>query len=306
MKVYYDKDADLSLIKGKNVTIIGYGSQGHAHAQNLNDSGVKVTVGLRKGGASWSKAEKAGLKVAEIADAVKAADVVMILLPDEQIAAVYNADVHHNIKAGASLAYALPAALRAGAVVALWSRTVLFHWAMPGYLFLFPVLGAWLATWPGARRWAVGSAGLVALVLGVGVSEVRWNWLAWFRPGLDPGLQAVDLTPLRGVLAGRGLVGQAVAAPSWNDAGKVDYALGGQPGVVALTADARQFGFKARPAPGSDVLIVAPRQDEARIRGAYAGRFAAIEALAPAEVVVPGRGVVRVPLFMGRGLISWP
>src|ERR1043165_5247596 len=85
MNVYYDKDADLSLIKGKNVTIIGYGSQGHAHAQNLNDSGCKVTVALRRGGASWSKAEGAGLKVAEIAEAVKSADVVMILLPDEQI-----------------------------------------------------------------------------------------------------------------------------------------------------------------------------------------------------------------------------
>ncbi|MFX7747946.1 ketol-acid reductoisomerase, partial [Acinetobacter baumannii] len=64
MKVFYDKDADLSLIKNKNVTIIGYGSQGHAHALNLKDSGVKVTVGLRKGGASWNKAEQAGLKVA--------------------------------------------------------------------------------------------------------------------------------------------------------------------------------------------------------------------------------------------------
>jgi thioredoxin reductase len=74
MKVFYDKDCDLSLIKGKNVAIIGYGSQGHAHAQNLNDSGVKVTVGLRKGGSSWSKVEKAGLKVAEVNDAVKAAD----------------------------------------------------------------------------------------------------------------------------------------------------------------------------------------------------------------------------------------
>jgi ketol-acid reductoisomerase len=106
MKVYYDKDADLSLIKGKNVTIIGYGSQGHAHAQNLNDSGCKVTVGLRKGGASWSKVEKAGLKVAEVADAVKSADVVMILLPDEQIGAVYAAEVEPNIREGASLAFA--------------------------------------------------------------------------------------------------------------------------------------------------------------------------------------------------------
>jgi ketol-acid reductoisomerase len=106
MKVYYDKDADLSLIKGKNVTIVGYGSQGHAHALNLNDSGVKVTVGLRRGGASWAKVEKAGLKVAEVAEAVKTADVVMILLPDEQIAAVYKNDVEPHIRQGASLAFA--------------------------------------------------------------------------------------------------------------------------------------------------------------------------------------------------------
>jgi ketol-acid reductoisomerase len=106
MKVYYDKDADLSLIKGKNVTIVGYGSQGHAHAQNLNDSGVRVTVGLRRGGASWAKVEKAGLKVATIADAVKDADVVMILLPDEQIAGVYRDEVAPKIRTGASLAFA--------------------------------------------------------------------------------------------------------------------------------------------------------------------------------------------------------
>ena len=106
MKVYYDKDTDLSLIKGKNVAIIGYGSQGHAHAQNLNDSGVKVTVGLRKGGASWDKVAKAGLKVAEVADAVRAADVVMILLPDENIGEVYRNDIEPNIREGASLAFA--------------------------------------------------------------------------------------------------------------------------------------------------------------------------------------------------------
>ena len=106
MKVFYDKDCDLSLIKGKTVAIIGYGSQGHAHAQNLNDSGVKVVVGLRKGGASWDKVGKAGLNVLEVNDAVKAADVVMILLPDEQIAEVYNNNVAPNIKQGASLAFA--------------------------------------------------------------------------------------------------------------------------------------------------------------------------------------------------------
>jgi len=106
MKVFYDKDADLSLIKGKQVTIIGYGSQGHAHAQNLNDSGVKVTVGLRKGGASWNKAANAGLQVKEVAEAVKGADVVMMLLPEEQSAEVYNKEVAANIKAGAALAFA--------------------------------------------------------------------------------------------------------------------------------------------------------------------------------------------------------
>ena len=106
MKVYYDKDADLSLIKGKKVTIVGYGSQGHAHAQNLNDSGVNVTVGLRRGGASWVKVEKAGLKVAAVAEAVKDADIVMLLLPDEQIGAVYAEDIAPNIRQGASLAFA--------------------------------------------------------------------------------------------------------------------------------------------------------------------------------------------------------
>lgn len=106
MKVYYDKDCDLSLIKGKTVAIIGYGSQGHAHALNLHESGVNVVVGLRKGGASWSKAENAGLKVAEVADATKAADLVMMLLPDENIAQVYNQHIHANMKPGAALAFA--------------------------------------------------------------------------------------------------------------------------------------------------------------------------------------------------------
>jgi ketol-acid reductoisomerase len=106
MKVYYDKDADLSLIKGKKVTIVGYGSQGHAHAQNLNDSGIKVTVGLRKGGASWDKVKKAGLKVTEVGEAVKGADFVMMLMPDEHIAAVYRDDVEPNIRKDATLAFA--------------------------------------------------------------------------------------------------------------------------------------------------------------------------------------------------------
>jgi ketol-acid reductoisomerase len=106
MKVYYDKDADLSLVKGKKVTIVGYGSQGHAHALNLNDSGVKVTVGLRKGGASWDKAKKAELTVKDVGEAVKGADFVMMLMPDEHIAAVYASEVEPNIRKGATLGFA--------------------------------------------------------------------------------------------------------------------------------------------------------------------------------------------------------
>lgn len=106
MKVYYDKDADLSLIKKKEVAIIGYGSQGHAHANNLNDSGVRVTIGLRKDGASWDKAKKAGLTVKEVSAAVKDADIVMLLLPDEQIASVYQTEVEPALKKNATLAFA--------------------------------------------------------------------------------------------------------------------------------------------------------------------------------------------------------
>lgn len=106
MNIFYDKDADLSLIRGLQVAIIGYGSQGHAHANNLNDSGVNVTVGLRAGSSSANKAEQAGLTVKPIADAVKAADVVMILAPDEHQARLYREEIEPNIKQGAALAFA--------------------------------------------------------------------------------------------------------------------------------------------------------------------------------------------------------
>ncbi|OOG23819.1 ketol-acid reductoisomerase [Thioalkalivibrio denitrificans] len=106
MQVYYDKDADLSIVQGMKVTIVGYGSQGHAHANNLKDSGVDVTVALRPGSASAKKAEGAGLKVQGIEDAVKGADLVMILAPDEHQAALYSEQVEPNLKSGAVLAFA--------------------------------------------------------------------------------------------------------------------------------------------------------------------------------------------------------
>jgi len=106
MNIYYDKDAELSFITNKKVVIVGYGSQGHAHSLNLNDSGVDVTVALRKGSAAWDKATGSGLKVAEVAEAVAAADLVMILVPDEHHAALYRDVVEPNMRQGTTLAVA--------------------------------------------------------------------------------------------------------------------------------------------------------------------------------------------------------
>ncbi|MBS0505232.1 MAG: ketol-acid reductoisomerase [Proteobacteria bacterium] len=107
MRVYYDRDADIGLIKGKKIAIVGYGSQGHAHAQNLRDSGVaEVAVALRPGSATARKAEEAGFKVLSNADAAKWADLIMVLAPDEHQAAIYADDLAANMKPGAALAFA--------------------------------------------------------------------------------------------------------------------------------------------------------------------------------------------------------
>ena len=107
MQVYYDKDADLSIIQKMNVLVIGYGSQGHAHANNLRDSGVtSVSVGLRKGSGSWPKAENAGFNVVEVADGVKDADLIMVLAPDEHQQALYRDEIESNAKDGATLCFA--------------------------------------------------------------------------------------------------------------------------------------------------------------------------------------------------------
>jgi len=107
MKVYYDADCDINLITGKKIAVLGYGSQGHAHAQNLRDSGVKeVAIALRAGSATAKKAEGAGFKVLSNAEAAKWADILMILAPDEHQAAIYAEDIHANLKPGSALAFA--------------------------------------------------------------------------------------------------------------------------------------------------------------------------------------------------------
>ncbi len=106
MKIFYDDDADLSIIQSLKVTIVGYGSQGHAHANNLHDSGVDVTVGLRESSPSWKKAKEAGLKVSRVPEAVDGADVVMILAPDEFQQGLYELEIQPNLKSNAVLAFA--------------------------------------------------------------------------------------------------------------------------------------------------------------------------------------------------------
>src|SRR6476469_9999137 len=105
-KMYYDKDADLSLIQAKKVAVIGYGSQGHAHALNLKDSGVDVRVGLPAGSPSRAKAERDGLRALDVADAVREADVIMVLTPDHGQGKLYKESIEPNLKPGATLMFA--------------------------------------------------------------------------------------------------------------------------------------------------------------------------------------------------------
>ncbi|MEE8205552.1 MAG: ketol-acid reductoisomerase [Nitrospinaceae bacterium] len=104
-KIYYDKDADLKLIKNKTIAIIGYGSQGHAHARNLHDSGIKVVVGLRKESAFWKRAQKDGLKVMTVPEAAQAADIIMILIPDDKQRTMYINDIAPHLKKGDAIAF---------------------------------------------------------------------------------------------------------------------------------------------------------------------------------------------------------
>lgn len=196
-------------------------------------------------------------------------------------------------------------------VISAWSPRVLYHWAAPGYLFVFPLLGQWLAaqleTRPAAMRRALaGTAALLVVGLGVAAAELRLNLLALRG---DPLLQGLDWRPLRGALAERGLLDRPIIGPSWNDTGKLDYALGGDPPVYCLNADCRQFAFRSRTARdllGQDLLILAPRQDEARIRATYAPLFTAIETLPPVVFALPGRPAVAVGAHVGRGLHTLP
>ena len=192
---------------------------------------------------------------------------------------------------------------------------VLFHWAAPGYLMLFPLLGEAVARRRSGSRpiriYLAATAATVTLGAVFVASEVRFNWLPElfedFALGADPDLDAVDWTSMRTDLAARGLLGRpglVVGAIRWHDAGKVDYALGGLATVICLGADPRQYGLSASAGDhaGEDVLIVAPRTSLAQITAQFGTSFNALEALPPAMVQHAGRPAMLLPLFMGHSL----
>ncbi len=181
------------------------------------------------------------------------------------------------------------------AAVSLWSRQVLFHWAAPGYLMLFPLLGAWLERqdWAArAARWTGGVLVGLSVIVVLLVRFAPWNGLEQVR----------DWTGLQGALAARGLLAMPVAATSWSEAGKIGIGLGPSVPVYCLNVDAREFRFSTTPPGAGAVLIIARQRTLAQITAAYGGDFDSIEKLAPIELA----GHLMLQLYLGHGLLHWP
>lgn len=201
------------------------------------------------------------------------------------------------------------------ALVGLWSRgRVLYHWASPGYLMLFPLLGAWIIGLSGpvrrhVRRAAIATAALVLVLVPFAASEVRWYWLPpagqLFTLDHDPTIEAVDWANVIPELRARGVLDQpnlVVGAVRWQDCGKVDYAFAGTPRLLCLTTDRREYGMDFDPAPflGRDVLIIAPRTTLAQVQAQLAGQFASLTALPPAMIRHAGAPVLEAPVYLGH------
>jgi hypothetical protein len=204
------------------------------------------------------------------------------------------------------------------ALVSAWSsQRVLYHWAAPGYLMLFPLLGDWVARHLGnghVRRTLIATAALIMAVPAVLAAQVRTDLLrpvlAAFVHGRDPDLDGVDWTSLRGQIAALGLLdrpGLVVGATNWRDGGKIAYALGPGVPVVILNTDARQFGFGLTPGDtiGRDVLILSLDHAD-RVALEYRTVFNTIEILPPLTVRLAGHQIATVSAFLGRRLMAWP
>jgi len=202
------------------------------------------------------------------------------------------------------------------ALIAAWSsQRVLFHWAAPGYLMLFPLLGEAVATrlpYPALHRLLAGTAAFVVLTVAVVATQVRFDWLHPLIARIarqDPDLEAIDWTSLRTDLTARGLLppGTLVGVPDWRDAGKIAYALGPDVTVLCLNRDARQFGVATPPERfiGHDVLLLVP-EHAARATQALAPAFASIDALPPAPIRHAGRTLAEVAVLHALQLRAWP
>lgn len=206
------------------------------------------------------------------------------------------------------------------AAISAWSsQRVLFHWAAPGYLLLFPLLGALIVRLRDGgsrivRPILTFTALLVVLCVLVLATAVRFDWLhpviARINPKTDPTAEALDWISLRDDLAARGLLARpdtVIGALNWRDAGKIAFALGADVTVVVLNADARQFGM-IRPASeqiGRDMVVLVPSHAD-RAEARILPMFATVEALPPASIRHAGRVVAEVPMFLGRRLLAWP
>jgi 4-amino-4-deoxy-L-arabinose transferase-like glycosyltransferase len=203
------------------------------------------------------------------------------------------------------------------AFVGIWSKgRVLFHWAAPGYLVLFPLLGVSLERWAWSngetlRRVIIATACLLVLAATIVSSEVRWNWLPSigedFVLGADPDLAAVNWASLLPEMRARGWIGPGkpiVAAVRWQDAGKVDYVLGGAATVICLGDDAREFGLihPAAAFDGQDVLILAPDTDLPQVTKKFGKLFERIEQQPPLPVIHGDRLAMDIPVYLGRRL----
>jgi 4-amino-4-deoxy-L-arabinose transferase-like glycosyltransferase len=202
------------------------------------------------------------------------------------------------------------------ALISAWSsQRVLFHWAAPGYLMMFPLLGQWAARYADRawlRRTVIGTATLVVLTLAVIGSQTRFDWLASAITAVarhDPTIEGIDWVSLQTELAARGLLppGSVVGVPNWRDAGKIGYALGPGVTVLCLSRDAREFGFADPPSRflGRDVLLLITDHAD-RVEPELARHFARVEALPPAQIRLGGRVLRSVAVYRGETLLDWP